>query len=244
MPKGIYQHKKGRVITWGDKISKVLAGRRLTDKHRTALSMSHKGQVNVNKGKVGLFTHTEDAKRRIGVASLGNTYMIGKKLSDESKNKIADKSKGRQHTNETKEKLRNFFLGRPRFNMRGDLNPMFTHVNSYKSKFGKTGFRKDLGIFVRSSWEANMLRIFKFLGLTVEYEPQSFKLLDGGSYRPDFYIHDTEELIEVKGYWQDGAKEKFLKFKNEYPDLPIEVIDSEKYHQYLNEFSNLIGLEV
>jgi len=57
MPSGVYKHRKhsketkrkmslarkGRKITWGDKISKGLTGKKLSDSHRKNLSISHKG---------------------------------------------------------------------------------------------------------------------------------------------------------------------------------------------------------
>ena len=46
--------QKGRKITWGDKISKALTGKKLSKDHRKAISDAHKGIPNSNKGKRGL----------------------------------------------------------------------------------------------------------------------------------------------------------------------------------------------
>lgn len=49
-------------------------------------------------------------------------------------------------------------------------------------------------------------------GVRFEYEPKAFKLSDGMRYTPDFYLNDSDEWIEVKGYMSDRAREKTLLF--------------------------------
>jgi hypothetical protein len=243
MPKGVYEHKKNRVITWGDKISKSLTGRSHSEEHKLNNSIGHMGIASVNKGVTGVFRHTEESKKKIGIASTGRQHMRGRHLSAVTCEKLRVKNTGRKRPVEATRKTTLALTGRKRPDMVGKNNPMHTHPNAYKSKFGKTGFREDLGIFVKSSWEANMLRIFRYLGLNVQYEPQSFKLSDGRTYRPDFYIHETEELIEVKGRWIGDAFDRFSMFKQEYPCLSIDLIEEKEYKEYVNEFKNIISLE-
>lgn len=69
------------------------------------------------------------------------------------------------------------------------------------------GYRKDLGHYVRSSWEANVARWLIFNKYTYEYEPETF-LFDGFSYTPDFYVPSLNQYIEVKGHWRDGSRKK------------------------------------
>jgi len=47
-----------------------------------------------------------------------------------------------------------------------------------------------------------------------QYEPVTFKL-STCSYTPDFYLPATDEWIEVKGLWRDGALQKCNLFKEE-----------------------------
>jgi hypothetical protein len=244
MPKGVYIHEKGRVITWGNKISEAMKGKKHSEEHNLHSSLSHKGLPSGNKGKRG-YKHTDEALQKIRISSEGNQYCLGYKHSEETRKKQSEAAKKRNPPSmETREKIRQARLGVPRPELRGENNPMHTHINSYKSKFGKTGFRKDLGIFVRSTWEANMMRIYKYLGLTVEYEPKSFKLSDGRTYRPDFFIKDTKQWIEVKGHWFGDAYERFIMFKQEYPNICIQVIDLRRYKRYITKFSNKIEMEV
>jgi len=220
-----------------------LKGKKFSKDRRLRLSLSHKGKPNPNKGKHGLFTHTEEAKQRIRQSSLGRKYPNRKKVTEETKLKLSLKSKGRKHSEEAKEKIRNFCLGRKRPEMTGKNNPMHKHPNAYKSKFGKTGYRKDLGVFVKSSWEANVFRIYRYLGYTVQYEPKSFKLSSGKTYRPDFYIIELDLWIEVKGRWLKDAYERFLNFKQEYSTLFIQVIGPDKYKEMIKKYKSLIYLE-
>lgn len=113
-----------------------------------------------------------------------------------------------------------------------------------KGKQSYTGKRKDLKIFLRSGWEANMMRVFK-LGLLEynkpEYEPKIFSFVEWEkprgqalSYTPDFRITEkkskTKYWVEVKGNWlRPHDKTKMRRFKKHYPedfDKLITVVSS------------------
>jgi hypothetical protein len=96
----------------------------------------------------------------------------------------------------------------------------------------KLGTRKDLGIFLRSGWEANVLRFLKYkseeLGITlIEYEPHDFTYWQFGikkgtvSYTPDFkvtYADGSYNWIEVKGgFLKTTDKTKIRRFQKYYP---------------------------
>jgi biotin operon repressor len=98
----------------------------------------------------------------------------------------------------------------------------------YQSKIGQ---RKDLGIFVRSGWEANCMRLFN-TGLagykSPEYEPETFSFTEhvppkgaALSYTPDFRVKKGKKKywIEIKGNWLRGSdKTKLRRFKKFYPE--------------------------
>jgi predicted nuclease of restriction endonuclease-like RecB superfamily len=95
----------------------------------------------------------------------------------------------------------------------------------------KIGLRKDLDTFVRSGWEANVMRLFKS-GLidykSPEYEPQTFSFTDhvppkgaALSYTPDFRVKKGKKQfwVEVKGNWLRGTdKTKLRRFKKFFPE--------------------------
>lgn len=236
----------GRKVTWRDKISESNRGKKRTEEVRKQMSESRKGKPAHNKG-ISWGKHTEEAKEKIRQAARNQDHfhLKNKTLSEETRKKLSESRKGRKHSEETKEKIRQANLGKKRTDMCGENNPMHTHPNSYKSKYGKAGYRSDLNLFLRSAWEANILRIFRFLNFSVEYEPESFVLSDGTTYRPDFFIHETGELVEVKGRWIKDARRRYNRFKKEYPGLPIEVIGKYEYNRYINEFKDKVqNLEV
>lgn len=88
----------------------------------------------------------------------------------------------------------------------------------------KIGKRADLGLFVRSGWEANVLRWLTHTGLAYQYEPTTFSFIEHGvkhgtvSYTPDIYIPFSQRYIEVKGFLKTEDKTKLRRFKKYYPE--------------------------
>ena len=108
---------------------------------------------------------------------------------------------------------------------------------------GKGGTRSDLGMYVRSSWEANVARYLNFLikQKTIfkwEYEPDTFwfENIKRGtrSYTPDFKIWDTENgdpyYWEVKGYMDAKSKTKLKRMAKYHPDVKVVVIGKDEYN--------------
>jgi group I intron endonuclease len=59
---------------------------------------------------------SEETRRKIGQASKGKKYCLGRKLSEEHKRKISDSSKGRKHSDETKQLISSLSKGKPTWN--------------------------------------------------------------------------------------------------------------------------------
>jgi hypothetical protein len=131
-------------------------------------------------------------------------------------------------------------------------------VNSIpKGKQSRAGKRPDLGIFLRSSWEANMMRLFQSGQIDYkfkEYEPETFSFTAhvpprglALSYTPDFQVVDQskkEWWVEVKGNWlRSQDKTKLRRFKKFYPKefkKLIAVVSSKKTKTA--EFFSVIGI--
>lgn len=80
---------------------------------------------------------------------------------------------------------------------------------------------EDLPHPVRSSWEADLCRAFKASDIAYEYEPKSFKLSDGSSYTPDFYLPEFKVWVEMKGLSNTPggkSKKKVDLFELDYPE--------------------------
>ena len=103
------------------------------------------------------------------------------------------------------------------------------------SSIAKGGFRRDLGIYVRSSWEANICRYYNFVGIKWIYEPREFEFfkIKRGSrfYKPDIYLPEQNKFIEIKGWFTASDKTKLRRFKKYYLEefAKLEFIIPDKY---------------
>ena len=76
----------------------------------------------------------------------------------------------------------------------------------------------------RSSFEIMYAMILDKQSIDWEYEPQMFDLSNGWKYTPDFYLSDTNEFIEVKGYLNETAKIKCNLFQIEYQKYNYKLV--------------------
>lgn len=77
-------------------------GKSLSEAHRKNISESNSGEKNFMFGK----THSEKSKNKISIKNKGHTYNKGIKKSEEHKQKISEKLKGKVFSEEHKQKLR------------------------------------------------------------------------------------------------------------------------------------------
>ena len=123
-------------------------------------------------------------------------------------------------------------------------------MRTRRSNFsGKQGKRPDLGIYVRSSWEANIARYLNLLKQQKKikrwyYESKRFYFnnIKRGtrSYLPDFcviYPDGRQEWIEVKGFWTQKAKTAVKRFRKYYSEETLVIIDKDRYREIEKEFS-------
>lgn len=108
------------------KMSDAKKGRRFTmsEKHKAAISRSRMGHVvteetrekiRIKRALQTIALHSEDAKRKIGKKNSGTgNGMFGKKLSDETKQRISTAIKGRVVSEETRAKISKATKGKPR----------------------------------------------------------------------------------------------------------------------------------
>lgn len=103
---------------------------------------------------------------------------------------------------------------------------------------GRGGTRPDLGIYVRSSWEANYARYLKWLqGLGEierwEYEPDTFEFpVKRGSrfYTPDFKVFERGSFyyVEVKGYMDERSATKLKRMALHHPQVKVVIVASKE----------------
>jgi hypothetical protein len=123
----------------------------------------------------------------------------------------------------------------------GTRNHMYGKPSPIGSGNSKGGIRKDLGIYVRSSWEANYARVLNYTGTEWVYEPKRFIFEgEGFSYMPDFYLPSTNEYIEVKGYMDLRALRNKQAMDKYYPDIKISYITRGEYNNLKLLYRNLV----
>lgn len=76
---------------------------------------------------------------------------------------------------------------------------------------------------MRSSWEIAYAKWLDKNNIEWRYELNTFDLGDT-CYTPDFYLPETNEYIEVKGYFPKKIKEKIELFKQLYHNINFKVL--------------------
>lgn len=116
----------------------------------------------------------------------------------------------------------------------------------------RSGMRKDLNKYFRSSWEANYARYLNFLVETKvishwEYESDTFefsKVIDGVAfYTPDFKVFDKSgnyEYHEVKGWMDKKSEIRLSSMKTFYGDEILVLINSPVYRKLSKTYKTLI----
>lgn len=125
--------------------------------------------------------------------------------------------------------------------MSGKNNPMFGR----KPPHAKGGFRKDLGHYVRSSWEADLARVYKCLNKSYLYEPKTFSVVIDGellNYTPDFYLIDEDRYVEVKGYMRELDRKKIDAFLEQYHEK-FSLIRKQEIAELELEYGDLVDWE-
>jgi len=79
---------------------------------------------------------------------------------------------------------------------------------------------------MRSTWEGRVAGYLTQQGISWQYEKYTFTL-NIGTYTPDFYLVDTDEFWEVKGYMTSVAQRKLNEFAELYPNARLTLIDKD-----------------
>lgn len=185
-------------------------------KDRIRISINKKKLSGWNNSRLG-YQHTEESKKRNSLAHK-QLYSLG----------YIAPAKGRKHTKEEKQKMR----GR--------------HWSTEsKMRFipnmgrGIHGYRPDIGLYVRSTWEANFVRVLKFLSIKYQYEPKKFQIGNITTYTPDFYIPSLDLWIEIKG-WDNMLSHMKRKYIRKFYNIKIYKIGGKIYQILCNKYARII----
>lgn len=87
------------------------------------------------------------------------------------------------------------------------------------------------GITFRSTWEVRFAKALDALGKKWTYEPKRFPL-GGCSYTPDFYLEEDDAFFEVKGWFDPKSQMKVSRFRDQYPEFPLVLVNKQILHQF------------
>ena len=172
---------------------------------------------------------------------------------------------GGHHTEEAKEKMSEASLKMSARKTKEDWRSRGEKMMETKRKNGTTavsrniysrckrGYREDIGIYVRSRWEANYCRFLNFLkaqGKLFKWEYEAVTFVFEGikrgvqSYTPDFKIWTKKDAepcyVEIKGYMDAKSKTRLKQMRKYYPEIQLVVIAQKGYTKIKKNFSDLI----
>jgi DNA polymerase III alpha subunit len=194
---------------------------------RERISHSKLGSVPWNLGLTA-----ETASHTLWIQNL-------KKYNDTQKGVSLDQRIGVERARELRARMSERFSGKG--------NPMYGRPPKSTKTYTKAGYREDLGHYVRSSWEADVARVFRLLKLDYLYEPKTFELTRANgttvTYTPDFYVPSEKKYYEVKGWLDAASEEKIRLFHEQFPDEELILIDKTRFAELQLEFSDLVQWE-
>lgn len=118
-----------------------------------------------------------------------------------------------------------------------------TH-NNFNNPWGLCGYRKDIDKFVRSTWEANFIRILKYKNINFEYEKRVCLNYNNAKlvYVVDFYLPKYNIYIEIKGKWDKTSLLKTKLFKEQFKNTKLFIIDKPLYFKIEKKYKHSISL--
>ena len=85
-------------------------------------------------------------------------------------------------------------------------------------------------VSMRSHWEVWYAEYLRENNIYFKYECLTFILKDGRAYTPDFFLPNTNEFVEVKGWLTPEHKDRIECFRNDYPNNKLIIANKD----YLN----------
>jgi len=194
-------------------------------------------QANISKSKIGQLAWN---KGLTAETAAHTTWIQNLKKHNESQIGVSYEQKyGPEKAAQIKAKLSALNTGKN--------NAMYGRPPTATKTYTKAGVREDLGHYVRSSWEADLARVFKYLELNYQYEPHTFELTAPNghtlTYTPDFYVPSEDKYYEVKGWMDAVSAQKIQLFNEQYPNCELIVIDKTRFAEFQMQYSQLVKWE-
>lgn len=139
--------------------------------------------------------------------------------------------------------LKSFQVEKTSRNVRCSRKCQYVDQSNGKIKMhcnGRTGYRTDigLGLYFKSSLEADFARLLLYWQQPFEYESKTFAT-DKGAYTPDFYLPLADLFVELKGPEDEGTKFTNMMRRNvglhHQLDVNIVTFTQNWFHSFLKE---------
>ena len=177
------------------KIGAANKGRSFTPEQRENMARGRRGCFISVEGRAKLsLAQKRSVKTSAHILKLAERN-TGRIVSEETREKLRVNGTGRLHTAESKAKMRAASLTNGS-GLRGMLAKK--HVQ-YVDRYGAVHL-------MASGWEARFASALDAVGLIWLYEPAVFRLADGRSYYPDFWVAEWVSYVELKGQKWDNGK--------------------------------------
>ncbi len=190
-------------------------------------------------GKARAESLTAEQRKEVGIK--GATERWKKGFTEETRLKLSASNSGKdnpfygkKHKEETLIVMRETAKKNVR---RGKESNFYGKINHGRGQWFYP--RQGPKIWMRSSWEIKYAIFLTIREIDWIYEYKSFPVTYNyngysytGTYTPDFYLVNTNEYIEVKGYWRGDAYSKYKAFRNQYPNFKIQVFDKVKMKKF------------
>lgn len=216
---------------------------------------------NNNLGKKA----TEETKKKMSLAKLGKKKskesidnfikkMTGHKVSEITREKLRLANTGKKMSEESKQKNSLAHSGKNHPNFGKHLSDTIRQkisdghikrvVNGTHNLYnGNGGVREDLKEYgyIASSLEANYIRYLKFINEPFEYQVPIL-LSNNRWYICDFYLPNSKQFIELKGYLRENSKIKYDLLKLDYPMMKWRMImqDENEWKNITKQYSKII----
>lgn len=184
-------------------------GKEIFYKYKENLENAEANKANCSSCRAKINNSNPETKEKLREASKGeNNPMFGRTYYDVIREKYGEetaKAKRKLHAENTSKATR------------GKKNPMYGRPSPINTGRGWSGYYKDY--YFRSLLELSYIKSLLELGIKFESaEQDKYKvqyIFEGTprNYFPDFYLIDSNEVIEIKPYWQTDReinKAKFL----------------------------------
>lgn len=85
----------------------------------------------------------------------------------------------------------------------------------------KTHWKTNEELVCQGSYEAKVVDYLNNNKINYLWQPETFTLSNGSTYRPDLYLIDEDKWIEIKGYFREDAKIKWALFTAIYTNSEL-----------------------